>query len=257
MAPPILSLVTSPPSKQGTKSPLRSSTVAELDSNFSSSVDSFHSVQSWHSPLAPPSPPASGPPSPTMTYPYPHNNIVFPKRQAHPRETSELTATSDTPRVWSTTSALRIESVHRRRSVSPPPKTPTLVNDTSEKSDDELFEIVTPPTIKSNIRRRVTAGSSSRRRALSPLPAAANLFSPSTQRPRHLQTARHLPIAIIQRPVRFCSALLVTCFTLCLTLLRRSLQESGRACFLATENPFIGTLRTSTQERDGLRTIMG
>ena len=199
-APPILSLVTSPPSKQRTSSPLRISTIAESDSDFSSSVDSFHSVQSWHSPLAPPSPPASGPPSPISTYPYPHNNIILPKRPAHHiRDVSELTVTPETPRLWDMTSSSGTKSAPRSRSLSPPPKTPTLVNDTNEKSDDEQFEIVTPPTIRSNIRHRATTSSNSRRRELSPLPAAVNLFSPPRRRPRRLQTARHLPTAIIQK----------------------------------------------------------
>ena len=195
-APPVLSLITSPPSRHRTTSPLRNSTVMESDSEFSSSVDSFHSVQSWHSPLAPPSPPASGPPSPTATYPYPHNNIVLPKRPQHTREISELTVTPDTPRVWDMASTPETESVPR--SLSPPPKTPTLINDASEKSDEEQFEVVTPPTIRSNIRHRATTSSNSRRRALSPLPAAVNLFSPR-RRSRRLQTARHLPTAIIQK----------------------------------------------------------
>jgi hypothetical protein len=199
-APPILSLVTSPPSTQRTSSPLRISSIAESDSDFSSSVDSFHSVQSWHSPLAPPSPPASGPPSPISTYPYPHNKIILPKRPAHhTRDVSELTVTPETPRVWDMTSSSGTKSAPRSRSLSPPPKTPTLVNDTREKSDDEQFEIVTPPIIRSNIRHRATTSSNSRRRELSPLPAAVNLFSPPRRRPGRLQTARHLPTAIIQK----------------------------------------------------------
>ncbi|KAI7778881.1 hypothetical protein LA080_001572 [Diaporthe eres] len=39
------------------------------------SSDSFHSTQSWHSPLAPPSPPIS----PRRAYPYPHENIPLAK----------------------------------------------------------------------------------------------------------------------------------------------------------------------------------
>ncbi|TVY89997.1 hypothetical protein LAWI1_G001302, partial [Lachnellula willkommii] len=94
-APPILSLVTSPPSKQRTKSPLGRPEVTESESDFSSSVDSFHSVQSWHSPLDPPSPQNSDPSSP-QTFPYPHNEIILPKR-AHIRDISELTATPEAP----------------------------------------------------------------------------------------------------------------------------------------------------------------
>jgi hypothetical protein len=196
-APPILSLVTSPPSKHRTSPSLRCSTIVESNSEFSSSVDSFHSVQSWHSPLAPPSPPASGPPSPSETYPYPHNNIILPKRHHHTREQSEVTVTPETPRVWDIHSTPRAET--GSRAASPPPKTPTLVNDTSEKSDEEQFEVVTPPTTRTGLRHRATTSNNSRRRELSPLPAAVNLFSPSRRRSRRLQTARHLPTAIIQK----------------------------------------------------------
>lgn len=196
-APPVLSLVTSPPSKNRRMSPLRTSTTAESDSDFSSSVDSFHSVQSWHSPLAPPSPPASASSSPTSTYPYPHENIVLPKRPNHTRDVSELTVTPETPQVWEMSPIP--DMITHSGSMSPPPKTPTLVNDGSEKSDEEQSEIVTPPTVRSNIRHRATTSSNSRRRTLSPLPAAVNLFSPPRRRNRRLQTARHLPTAIIQK----------------------------------------------------------
>ncbi|CZR57533.1 uncharacterized protein PAC_07422 [Phialocephala subalpina] len=200
-APPVLSLVTSPPSKHRTKStsPLRYSTIVEsANSDFSSSVDSFHSVQSWHSPLAPPSPPESQPSSPNDTYPYPHENIVLPKRPIHTRDTSEQTVLPGTQRIWDVN--VDNASAAGPRSTSPPPKTPpTLVNDESEKSDEEPSEVVTPPTVRPTIRHRATTSSNSRRRALSPLPPAVNLFSPPRRRSRKLQTARHLPTAIIQK----------------------------------------------------------
>ena len=196
-APPVLSLVTSPPSRPRRMSPLRTAAIAESDSDFSSSVDSFHSVQSWRSPLAPPSPPASGSSSPTSTYPYPHNNIVLPKRLYHSRDSSERTVTPQTPQSWEM-SPIPDMGTHSR-SLSPPPRTPILITDSSEKSDEEKFEIVTPPTIRSNVRHRATTGSNSRRRTLSPLPAAVNLFSPPRRRSRRLQTARHFPTAIIQK----------------------------------------------------------
>lgn len=53
------------------------------------SLDSFHSVQSWHSPL---SPPASSPIfSSTKTFPYPHENI--PLRPSRTGQTLELVTT--------------------------------------------------------------------------------------------------------------------------------------------------------------------
>lgn len=198
-APPVLSLVTSPPSKHRTKStsPLRYSTIVESNSDFSSSVESFHSVQSWHSPLAPPSPPFSQPSSPVETYPYPHENIILPKRPLHTCDTSEQTVLPETLRIWDVNADNA--SASAPRCATPPPKTPTLINDGSEKSDEEPSEVVTPPTIRPAIRHRATTSSNSRRRALSPLPPAVNLFSPPRRRSRRLQTARHLPTAIIQK----------------------------------------------------------
>lgn len=193
-APPILSLVTSPPSKHREKSPLGRNSITGSESDLSSSVESFHSIQSWHSPLDPSSPIHSD--SSPKNYPYPHEDIVLPKR-THTRGLSELTALPDTPETpgaWKSASPS-----DKERSLSPPPpKTPTLVNDATDKSDDERPEAITPPTIRPNFRHRATTSSNSRRE-LSPLPAAVNLFSPpSRRRTRRLQTARHLPTAIIQ-----------------------------------------------------------
>ncbi|PBP18715.1 hypothetical protein BUE80_DR010289 [Diplocarpon rosae] len=197
-APPLLSLVASSPSYPRTHSPLRCSTSFETSSDYSSSVESFHSTESWHSPLAPPSPPASATPLPTTAYPYPHENIVLTKRLVHSSDTSELTVTLETGREWNINPASSTQSTPR--SLSPPPRTPpSLSRDGSEKSDEEPFEIATPPSIKPSIRHRATTSSNSRRRALSPLPAAVNLFSPPRRRQRHLRTSRHLPTAIIQK----------------------------------------------------------
>jgi hypothetical protein len=199
-APPVLSLVTSPPSSHRTRStsPLESSNSIELDSAFSSSVESFHSVQSWHSPLEPPSPYASGPPSPSSKYPYPHEGIVLPKRPDHTHEVSEIGVAPETPRPWGRVAAIP-EVPSTPRAISPPPQTPTLSHDGSEKSDEEQFEVLTPPTVVAVIRHRATTSSNSRRRALSPLPPAVNLFSPPRRNSRRLRTARHLPTAIIQK----------------------------------------------------------
>lgn len=193
-APPMLSLITSPPSKQRNKSPLASAALLE-DSDFSSSVDSFHSVQSWHS-LGPPSPPASGSSSPTMIYPYPNDNIVLPKRHDS-RDVPERTTTLDTPQVWELSPKSDMNDIPLGR-ISLSPRTPTS-NDNYGKSADEKFEITTPPNTRPSIRHRATTSSNSRRRTLSPLPAAVNLFSPPRRRSRRLQTARHLPTAIIQK----------------------------------------------------------
>lgn len=198
-APPVLSLVTSPPSRHRTRSisPIRSANNLEMDSAFSSSVESFHSVQSWHSPLDPPSPYVSGQSSPALTFPYPHEEIVLPKRLDRSREVSEITVTPETPRLGRISTISEVES--SARAASPQPQTPTLSHDGSEKSDEEQFEVLTPPTVRPVIRHRATTSSNSRRRALSPLPPAVNLFSPPRRNKRRLKTARHLPTAIIQK----------------------------------------------------------
>ncbi|KAI9643472.1 hypothetical protein NHQ30_008091 [Ciborinia camelliae] len=190
-APPVLSLLTSPPSKRQNRSPERKTAVGDPESELSSSVDSFHSTQSWHSLLdVPSSPPLSGPPSPT-TFPHPHDNIVLPK-QVHPTQAiSQLHITPEIPGAWNTPSLINASP----RSLSPAPRTPTLIND-GEKSEGDASEVTTPSPPR--LRHRGTTSSNSGRRTLSPLPAAVNIFSPKP-RSRRLQTARHLPTAIIQK----------------------------------------------------------
>ncbi len=199
-APPVLSLITSASSshRARSRSPLRGSTNVESNSEFSSSVESFHSVQSWHSPLAAPSPSVSGESSPSCAYPYPHEEIVLPKRTLNSRDVSEITISPETPRPWDRIATIS-EAESIPRSASPSPRTPTLTLDGFDKSDEEQFEVMTPPTVKPMIRHRATTSSNSRRRALSPLPPAVNLFSPPRQRSQRLRTARHLPSAIIQK----------------------------------------------------------
>lgn len=191
-APPILSLVTSPPSKdRRNRSPARQTAADNTASELSSSVESFHSTQSWHSPLdVPLSPPLSGPPSPT-TFPYPHDNIVLPKKVHATQTVSQLNITPEIHGTWHTPSLIHASP----RSLSPAPRTPTLVND-GEKSEGDRSEAITPSPPR--LRNRGTTSRNSERRTLSPLPAAVNLFSPSP-RPQRLQTARHLPTAIIQK----------------------------------------------------------
>ncbi|ESZ96187.1 hypothetical protein SBOR_3462 [Sclerotinia borealis F-4128] len=189
-APPVLYLIASPPSKRRNISPVRKTAVGDPDSELSSSVESFHSTQSWQSPLdAPLSPPLSGPPSPA-TFPYPHDNIVLPKQVHSTQALSQLTITPEIHAAWHTPSPNSVSP----RCLSPTPKTPTLIND-GERSEDDTSEIITPSPPR--LRHRGTTSSNSGRRSLSPLPAAMNLFSPP--RSRRLQTARHLPTAIIQK----------------------------------------------------------
>ncbi|RDL32447.1 uncharacterized protein BP5553_08903 [Venustampulla echinocandica] len=197
-APPVLSVITSPPSKRRSNSNLTGSTVAESDSGFSSSVDSFHSIQSWHSPLDPPSPESDLSPASSSTHPYPLDDIVLPKR-AGARRPADLTISPQTPGAWESPTMPNDEQTESLSSSPPPPTTPPLLVDLSEKSDEERIEAITPSTTKPSLRHRATTSNNSCRRELSPLPPAVNLFSPTRRRPRRLQTARHLPTAIVQK----------------------------------------------------------
>ena len=193
-APPVLSLITSPPSKPRTKSPPRDSNTSRKGSSHSSSVGSFYSVQSWHSILdqdrgLPESPQSS---SESPTYPYPHENIVLPKR-GHNSPDFDFTTAPETPGVWGSAPAPEIES---STAIYHSPNPEASVVDKSTKEGSQPVK----PAAESGIRHRATTSSNSRRRELSPLPAAVNLFSPPPgRRPRRLQTARHLPTAIIQK----------------------------------------------------------
>lgn len=190
-APPVLSLVTSPPSKRRNRPSVMQTLVGQPDSELSSSVESFYSIQSWHSPLdVPLSPPLSGPPSP-ITFPYTHENIVLPKRAHSKQAISQLNVTSEIDGTWHTLPIINGSP----RILSPAPRTPTLIND-GELSEGDASEANTPSPPRP--RHRGTTSTNSQRRALSPLPAAVNIFSPPP-RSRRLQTARHLPTAIIQK----------------------------------------------------------
>jgi DNA-binding transcriptional ArsR family regulator len=220
-APPQLSILTSPPSKRRSLgSPYEKRAEDSANSDFSSSVDSFHSVQSWHSPITPlpPSPPQSQLTTPTM-YPYPHDTIKLPKKIHHNHNVSEATITPETPRPRQST---RRESAGGRTPLpfsSPEPKTPTPIKRITHDLVEEHFEIAPPPSGRrfsrkasrhepspdedfegfTSTRHTTRSTTVSHRRALSPLPAAINLYSPKKRRPRRHQTARHLPTAIIQK----------------------------------------------------------
>lgn len=213
-APPQLTLMTSPPSKN-TKglslgSPVGRKSEDSTLSNFSSSQDSFHTVQSWHSPITPmfESSSDSRPSTPT-TYPYPHDNIKLPKRTPEPQNVSELaispsSETPTTPGVWTLVDTPENKSASDSllQSSPPSPTTPTPARKSQEDDDDELYEDASPSAevVDADSRKQTSVSErSSRGRALSPLPSPANLFSPSRSRARHLRTARHLPTAIIQK----------------------------------------------------------
>lgn len=182
-APPVLTIMTTPSAQVHITSPLHSA-VSDTES-LSSGIESWHSL----------SPTTSQPSSPKHRFSHLSDNPLLSRNP----EASELSIAPNESRTWEVNTTPDVEIDRSVVSTSPEPHTPTLTHDGSERSDDDRFEIMTPPSIRPGVRHRATTSSNSRRRQLSPLPAAVNLFSPTRTRPRHLQTARHLPTAIIQK----------------------------------------------------------
>ncbi|CAJ2508813.1 Uu.00g138390.m01.CDS01 [Anthostomella pinea] len=224
-APPQLTLVTSPPSKKirGKASveaslpeppeppepleplePLESSEGSRAGSPVGS-TDSFHSVQSWHSPITPlpPSPPSSRPVTPSLgKFPFPHQDI--PRTLPHARDVSDYTVTPSTEKTLMPSSAGATD--HSDRSMSP--RSPTDTNDLPTAPASVGGKLTVPRS--SALEERPQARQRPRpnnlsisRRALSPLPPAANLFSPQArQSPQgRLAAVRRLPSAIAHKTI--------------------------------------------------------
>ncbi|KAI9779966.1 MAG: hypothetical protein M1835_004600 [Candelina submexicana] len=153
-------------------------------SSLSSSVDSFQSFYSTRSPLLPPSPPYSNPPSPPLNLSDTHQDIDLPRRRQHERDVSEITITPGAL-IPGTTKTLEDSPT------SLPPTTPTPMGD-SEDMAGENWSLVKTPTQSSELRHR--RPTTSRQRALSPLPSPANVFSPSAHRSGH-----RLATAVLQK----------------------------------------------------------
>ncbi|KAK6080043.1 hypothetical protein SCUP234_05399 [Seiridium cupressi] len=214
--PPQLTLVTSPPSK-----PAQHSTIKEPQAtppppppieffepvpeaaSPNGSTDSFHSVQSWHSPITPipPSPPSSSHSPPP--FPYPHDNIVLPTKGMRNMSSANVTPTTDTTLVPSSAGA----TVHALDTDSPSFLSPA---DNFKDTSHNLSRPVEATASSSAIPERPglqhrprTTNMSISRRALSPLPPAANLFSPTVRQPpaNRLTAVRNLPSAIIHKTV--------------------------------------------------------
>ncbi|TPX09588.1 uncharacterized protein E0L32_009189 [Thyridium curvatum] len=224
-APPQLTLHSSPPSKTR-RQPSASESSEATESN--SPTESFHSVQSWLSPITPlpPSPPMSSTGDSPETFPYPHENIRLPKHvlAANQRDTSEATATPTQVEAWglSPTGAdiLSIGSSSATSSVYEDPGKPILDSAVSpdatqddtitlpQSTSDAPATTTATPSPRPEVRHRATTASislSNRHRALSPLPPAANLFSPPAQRrvvsrpTTRLEAVRRIPSAIIHK----------------------------------------------------------
>lgn len=201
-SPPQLTVITSTSGELSlrARSPLGKSSIS-----LSSSTESFHSTQCWHSPLSPfpPSPTESNPPSPLALTS--SEDLSLSKRQDPKQNTASSKLTPETPGTW--TSPINRDS-------SPVPQTPSLVypSDDDTKSISTVSEISTPPRAprskspkklsasESKIRHRATTSSNSRRRTLSPIPSAASMFSSERRRPRQLQLRNPLNIQVRKIP---------------------------------------------------------
>ncbi|TQN73800.1 hypothetical protein CSHISOI_01635 [Colletotrichum shisoi] len=200
LVPPQLTVVTSPPSK----SAMRSTPILDEAVSPTGSADSFHSSRSWHSPVTPvPRSPASDA-SPTR-FPYPHDNILIPKKPWHYRDISDLTVTPETRRTWDATSSLTDDSSQESAATAPDIASEVVEQpDKVALSEDEVTTsaVARRPYIR---HRSTTSGISVGHRALSPLPTAANLFASSNTQARHhplrsrLELVRRIPMAIVSK----------------------------------------------------------
>jgi hypothetical protein len=204
VVPPQLTLVTSPPSKAATKQAQREQSDESIAATSpTDSQDSFHSVQSWHSPITPlpPSPPVSDPTTPS-TFPYPHNNILIPKRPSR-YEISDLTVTPETRHTWDAASTGTHDSSQESAATAPDIATESLDKILAENTGKSTALTSQRPGVR---HRATTSTVSVNRRTLSPLPSPANLFSPPATssrrrqpRIRPMELARRVPMAIVAK----------------------------------------------------------
>ncbi|KAI8627513.1 inheritance of peroxisomes protein 1-domain-containing protein [Xylariaceae sp. FL1651] len=212
-APPQLALVTSPPAKLTERSAARRApppqpSVADGQSP-SASTDSFHSVQSWHSPITPlpPSPPESRSESPRLRdFSPPPGNIAVPDSVAQVADSSEHMATPKNagpvlPGSWGV-----MDDCDSAEST--PRGAQSVIGEKSEEpvSTERNLRVSRPSALKKrlSVRRRSHANNLSiSRRALSPLPPAASLFSPPPRQTSQsrLAAVRRLPAAIVHKTV--------------------------------------------------------
>lgn len=174
------------------------------------SEDSFHSVQSWHSQdvRLPPSPLTSQPDSPTeFSDPFDHG--ASSRNEGLGENMPNELAAQRTQDSWDTESDGGSDVSLQSVTTAPDRLTDTeldspICHDASDANGEN------PPTNSGNYRPTAghctTTGSISvRRRTLSPLPPAANLFSPNSTTQRRqpnrskLETVKKLPFAIIAK----------------------------------------------------------
>ncbi|TGJ86245.1 hypothetical protein E0Z10_g2545 [Xylaria hypoxylon] len=209
-APPQLTLVTPTPSKANEHvaakivSPLRPPPTLARGHSPSASTDSFYSVQSWKSSITP----ASASPCPDS--PYTRDFSSETESVQLPGSISEVTYASEhatTPR--NTTSVIVGSSVVSdfcdSAEITPRPARFIIDKESKEPVDSESVSRLSRRSTfedKLQARRRSHAGSVSiSRRALSPLPSAANLFSPAPRQTSQsrLAAVRRFPASFVQK----------------------------------------------------------
>ncbi|KAL7619978.1 hypothetical protein AAE478_010526 [Parahypoxylon ruwenzoriense] len=172
----------------------------------------FHNAQSWHSPITPlpPSPPSSRPVTPSrQQFPHPHEDIVLPRQTSPTRGQQPHTNTPNTDRTIPSSAGATEHSDQTASPVLCSPAdgdnnrvSPTPVVESGEASQTSALEA--GPKVRCQPRPRLRTHSLSiSRRALSPLPSAANFFSPpQRQAPQSRKDAvRGLPGTIIHKTV--------------------------------------------------------
>ncbi|KAF9767252.1 hypothetical protein IL306_000184 [Fusarium sp. DS 682] len=169
------------------------------------SEESFHSVESWHSSGAPqhPSPPTSQAESSLEA----NNDLNDADRLSAGKRniSSHSRGSSPMPCAWESDSDDDSETSDESSS-SDADSVKSLKNDAFPKLDAGPSTSTTAAPQRPFVpRHRATTGSISvRRRALSPLPPAANLFTPASTMERRpyrskLETVKNLPMAIIAK----------------------------------------------------------
>ncbi|RBR10695.1 hypothetical protein FVER53590_12166 [Fusarium verticillioides] len=190
---------------KASQSPQQKANAQQLRLLRRDSEESFHSVESWHSSGAPqhPSPPTSQAESymEANNDPYEADRLSAGKRN----KASHSRGSSPMPCAWESDSD-DDSGTSDESSSSDADSVRELKNDAFPKLDAGLSTTsATAPQRPFVPRHRATTGSISvRRRALSPLPPAANLFTPASTMERRpyrskLETVKNLPMAIIAK----------------------------------------------------------
>ncbi|RGP71824.1 hypothetical protein FLONG3_6938 [Fusarium longipes] len=164
------------------------------------SEESFHSVESWHSSGAPlhPSPPTSQAESAIEAKSESNETDALSVDRCKRDKSSRSRGSSPMPCAWES-------DPDSDESMSYGESANSATKDIVNTDTDAPKSAVTPPQRPFIPRHRATTSSLSvRRRALSPLPPAANLFTPASTMERRpyrsrLETVKNLPMAIITK----------------------------------------------------------